>query len=85
MERVREYSWCCGSGGGVWESDPDFAEWTARDRIEEAIDTGAEALVTACPWCERVFKDASDTMEKGIKVLDIMELMNISLGGEENA
>ncbi len=51
MERIREYSWCCGAGGGVLNAFPDFAGWTARDRLEEAKATGAEALVTACPWC----------------------------------
>jgi len=35
MERIREYSWCCGAGGGVLEAYPDFAAWTAQERIEE--------------------------------------------------
>ena len=58
MERIREYAWCCGAGGGVREAYPDFANWTATERIEEAKSTGAEAIVSACPWCERNFMDA---------------------------
>ncbi len=82
MERIREYSWCCGAGGGVLEAEPDFAAWTAADRLEEAGDTGAEALVTACPWCERLFNDATAENGNGLKVYDVIELLNISLGGQ---
>jgi Fe-S oxidoreductase len=75
MERIREYAWCCGAGGGVREAYPDFSSWTARERIEEAASTGAEALVTACPWCERNFIDAAAGKGRKMKVYDIMELV----------
>lgn len=81
MERIREYSWCCGAGGGVLEAFPDFAAWTARDRIEEARATGAEAIVTACPWCERVFKDELEQSRDPMKVLDVIDLLTLSWGG----
>ena len=38
-------------------------------------DSGAEALVTACPWCERNFRDAVKAMNAKIKVLDITDLV----------
>lgn len=75
MERIREYSWCCGAGGGVQEAYPDFSLWTARERIEEAKATGAEAIVSACPWCERNFIDVNSEKEKKMKVYDILELV----------
>jgi len=75
MERIEEYAWCCGAGGGVLEAYPDFATWTAGERIEEAKATGTEALVTACPWCERNFTDAIKERGDGIKVYDIVELV----------
>ncbi|OGP57006.1 MAG: hypothetical protein A2V67_00415 [Deltaproteobacteria bacterium RBG_13_61_14] len=81
MERIREYSWCCGAGGGVLEAFPDFADWTARDRIEEARAAGAEAIVTACPWCERVFKDAIAAGGDPMKVYDVIDLITMSWGG----
>jgi Fe-S oxidoreductase len=83
MERIREYSWCCGSGGGVWEAYPDFASWTAGERIEEALSTGAEALVTACPWCERAFKDAVGESGAPIKVYDLTELVGLAVGDDK--
>lgn len=75
MTRIKEYSWCCGAGGGVNESNPEFAEWTALERIEEARSTGAEAMVTACPWCIRTFSDASRKSGSSMKVYDIVELV----------
>jgi Fe-S oxidoreductase len=75
MERIKEYAWCCGAGGGVIDAYPDFAAWTANDRIEEAQATGAEAIVSACPWCERMFLDAVKTNTAPMKVYDILELV----------
>jgi Fe-S oxidoreductase len=75
MERIREYAWCCGAGGGVREAFPDFSSWTAMERIEEAKTTGAEALVSACGWCERNFVDAVGANGQKMKVYDIVELV----------
>ncbi|MDY6797051.1 MAG: (Fe-S)-binding protein [Actinomycetota bacterium] len=75
MERIREYSWCCGAGGGVLEAYPDFASWTAMERLEEAICTGAQALVTACPWCERSFRDALSENGYDLELYDLSELV----------
>jgi Fe-S oxidoreductase len=79
MERIREYAWCCGSGGGVKEAYPDFASWTARERIQEARETGAEALVSACGWCERNFIDAIGSNGEKLNVFDIAELVQKAL------
>ena len=85
MERIREYAWCCGAGGGVLEAFPDFAAWTAAERLEEAAATGAEALVTACPWCERVFRDAAAESGMELPVYDLVDLALISAGIAEPA
>ena len=76
MVRIRENAWCCGAGGGVRDYDPSFARWTADKRIEEALTTGADALVTACPWCEAVLSEAA---EGRIEVLDLAELVEKSM------
>ncbi len=75
MERIKEFTWCCGAGGGVKEAFPDFNAWTATERIEEAKTTGAEALVTACPWCESNFLEAVAADGTKMKVYDVMELV----------
>ena len=75
MERIREYAWCCGAGGGVREAYPEFSQWTATERIEEAKTTGAEAIVSACPWCERNFVDAINAAGDKMKVFDVIDLV----------
>jgi Fe-S oxidoreductase len=74
MTRIKEYAWCCGAGGGVNESNPEYANWTAKERIKEAVYTGAEAMVTACPWCEKNFNETME-YDSNLKVYDIVELL----------
>jgi Fe-S oxidoreductase len=75
MTRIKEYSWCCGAGGGVSESNPEFATWTGQERIDEAVSTGAEAMVTACAWCEKTFNDTIQANGSAMKIYDIVELV----------
>ena len=75
MERIKEASWCCGAGGGAREAYPEFSQATASERIEEALSTGADAIVSACPWCERNFLDSTQGSGAKLKVFDIMELV----------
>jgi Fe-S oxidoreductase len=76
MDRIKEYAWCCGAGGGVDISNPEFARWTAQERISEAEATGAEVLVTACPWCEKTFNETIKENGSNLKVYDIVELLD---------
>jgi Fe-S oxidoreductase len=79
MERNRENAWCCGAGAGVSQANVDLALWTANERLKEAVDTGASALVTACPWCERNFKDAVKAYGEKIEIYDIAEIVHKAL------
>ena len=74
MERNRENAWCCGAGAGVSQANTELALWTANERLKEAKATGATALVTACPWCERNFKDAVKEYGENIEIYDIAEI-----------
>ncbi len=75
MERIKEYSWCCGAGGGIKEAYPEFSNWTATERIEEAKSTGAGAIVSACGWCERNFTDAINAAGDELQVFDVVDLV----------
>ena len=74
MERIREYSWCCGAGSCMNETNKDLSDFTAKERVTEANATGAQTLVTACPWCRSNFENAG-----GIAVEDILDLVKEAL------
>jgi Fe-S oxidoreductase len=75
MDRIKEYAWCCGGGGGVAENNPEFALWTAQERMAEAESTGAEILATACSGCQLNFQAALKGSGKGMQIMDITELL----------
>ncbi len=79
MPRNREKAWCCGAGAGVKTAFPDFAAWTGEQRVEEAKETGAQALVTACPFCEGNLTEVVQATEAGMDVYDITDLLLMSL------
>jgi Fe-S oxidoreductase len=78
MERIKEYAWCCGAGGGVTESNPEFARFAAEERIKEAESTGAGAIVTACPGCEKSFSEAIKETGSTLKVYDIVDIVDMT-------
>jgi Fe-S oxidoreductase len=85
MDRNRENVWCCGAGAGVKEANRDLALWTANERLKEAKATGAKALVTSCPWCERYFKGAIKEYGKEMEVYDIAEITRKAVKIDTNA
>ncbi|MHA1231209.1 MAG: (Fe-S)-binding protein [Candidatus Helarchaeota archaeon] len=75
MERIKEYSYCCGAGGGVKAQYPEFALFTAKARVDEAESTGAEYLISACPFCSTNLKDAINDSKSKLKFYDLSELL----------
>ncbi len=75
MERIKDQSWCCGGGGGVRTAFMDFAQKTATKRIKEAKKTGAQAIVTECPFCEQNLGDALSKMDEDMELYDLTEIL----------
>jgi heterodisulfide reductase subunit D len=79
MKRNKENAWCCGAGGGLKSQFPDLALEISRDRIKEAIETGASILITSCPFCRGNLRDAYKEMgsyiQEKIKLIDIIDLI----------
>jgi Fe-S oxidoreductase len=81
MERCRENSDCCGMGGGrMWMETPKglvSSQAIAEKRVKQALDTSAEILITACPFCKITLTDAVKAMkvEGSIQVMDVTELV----------
>jgi Fe-S oxidoreductase len=77
MQNNRERSFCCGGGsGGPWKERVG-KESLGEVRIKEALETGAEVIATACPYCIRTLNEAVAKLGVGnqIKVRDIAELL----------
>jgi len=82
MDRVRERSLCCEGGGGrMWVEGTNMEERLAFQRVQEAVETGAEVLAVACPFCLLTLEDAVKVkgLEDKLRVMDIMELVNMAL------
>jgi heterodisulfide reductase subunit D len=79
MPRTRENAWCCGSGGGVKSGYPEWALEVSVERIKEAEQLDVEAILSACPFCERNLTDAINRVGSKLKVLDVVELVNKAL------
>ena len=81
MERSYDQAWCCGAGGGVLAAYPDFATWTAEERVEEAEATGASVLAAACPWCEYNLESGIEVRKSRMELFDVAEIVWRSIKG----
>jgi Fe-S oxidoreductase len=75
MRNSRERSRCCGAGAGVKTANPRISFEIAKRRVEEAAQTGADILVSACPFCEQNLKEAAKSIESKMIVMDVSELL----------
>ncbi len=78
MKRTRENSFCCGGGAGrVWTEDSPAEKRPSVSRVNEALEVGAEIIVTACPFCISTLEDAVKVLdvENKIVVRDIVEIL----------
>ncbi len=77
MLETREDSFCCGGGGGrIWMDTPKGERFSDL-RLEQAAVTGAEVLVTSCPYCIANFEDSLLSRKEGatIEIKDITEII----------
>jgi len=85
MAETREDSLCCGGGGGrIWMETPKGERFSDL-RVQQAIDAGAEVLVTSCPYCIANFEDSRLTLDVTgkIEVKDITEVIQESIQATE--
>lgn len=66
---------CCGGGGNLEMNDAKLSGKVAQDRVKQAIDTGAEIIVTSCQQCKRTLQTGARNMKSRIKVKDICEIV----------
>ena len=78
MPESRQDSLCCGGGGGRIWMETAKGERFSDLRLAQAIDAGAEVLVTSCPYCIANFEDSRLTIGVAdkIEIKDITEIIN---------
>jgi Fe-S oxidoreductase len=77
MRRNRNRSFCCGGGGGrVWMEEK-IGKRINNTRVQEALDTGADSMAAACPFCITMFEDGIKAVEAQDRfgVEDIAEIL----------
>jgi heterodisulfide reductase subunit D len=80
VDRVTQWAYCSGGGGGLPIAKPEITAEISRRRVEKAADLEVDMLVSACVWSERPLTAAGDAC--GIEVRDIIELVAESAGIE---
>ena len=83
MRRNRSFALCCGAGGGQMFKEAEKGNKEVfMERTEEALETGAEIIATACPYCMVMFTDGLKykNRQEDVKNHDISELVAMALG-----
>jgi len=84
MPRHGRNSFCCGAGGGSMWLDIRGQDRIESIRLREAAATGAETVVTGCPFCKTMLEAARTADGSGAgplkRVKDLAELVVESLG-----
>ena len=81
MGRCREKGFCCGAGGARMWMEENIGSRVNMNRTHEALDTGADVISTACPFCMIMLDDAVKANGKAdeVSVLDISQVVERSL------
>jgi Fe-S oxidoreductase len=78
---------CCGAGGAQMWMEEQNKDRVNVKRTLQLIDTGAQALATACPFCMTMVKDGlkSQVKEEEIRSLDVVEMLAEACGIGESS
>lgn len=83
MAHNRENGLCCGSVL-TRISDQKVSNRIARDRVAEAEEIGADAILTTCPCCEVQLRVGAKANGQEIPILDFTDVVAEALGYEVN-
>jgi len=87
MQYSRLDSICCGTS--AWTNCDSYSNMIRTQRLSEAVETGAETIITSCPKCQTHFRCAM--IDKGeehrttpkIETMDLVNLVANALGDEK--
>jgi Fe-S oxidoreductase len=86
MHRCKDRGFCCGAGGSRMWMEEKIGKRINRERTDEAVDTSADMISTACPFCMVMLSDAltekkaDGSARESVEVLDVAQILQQSLG-----
>jgi Fe-S oxidoreductase len=77
-ERNRDNPYCCGAGGGLLFADKEEEPGSRISdvRFKQLQATGANTVVTACPFCSIMLKGAQASAQADTQFVDLMTYVN---------
>jgi Fe-S oxidoreductase len=87
MARTRNKAFCCGGGGGhMWIEEQSGTTKINQMRLDDALKTGAEQVVTACPYCLQMFEEGIEhkNIKDSLKAKDLVEIVEAAMQPSES-
>ena len=78
MKACKTKGLCCGAGGAQMFKDAEEGDKEINiERTEQALDTKAEIIAAACPFCNTMMTDGvkNKKQEDEVKIMDVAELI----------
>ncbi len=88
MPRNSARSFCCGAGGARMWMEEKVGKRINLERTDEALDTGADKIVTGCPFCRVMLTDGltarqdSGAARPEVEVLDVAQMLLAGVKGQ---
>ena len=82
MKRCKSNGLCCGAGGAqMFKEEENGDRYVNIERVGEAVETGANFIAAACPFCNTMMTDGVKHKEKEneVQVLDVAEMVAASM------
>ncbi len=79
MENCREKAHCCGSVLTLIKDPPTAAD-IGKERIDEAMATGADKLLALCPCCQFQFRVSAEKKKLPMETVDLARFAASALG-----
>ncbi len=82
MKRCKSNGLCCGAGGAqMFKEEEKGDRYVNIERVSEAVETGANFIAAACPFCNTMMTDGVKNKEKEneVQVLDVAEMVAASM------
>ena len=76
MARNRERTFCCGAGGARMWMEEKRGRPINQERVRQAVETGAETIAVACPFCTVMLDDGVRETSSKMQVIDLATLLH---------